>query len=75
MSRNATTMDYYWRTWNIPTHHWLVRHIYFPSLRAGYSKRTAAILVFLFSAVFHEVRRENFHCSSTDGAAASVLLY
>jgi diacylglycerol O-acyltransferase-1 len=52
---NATTMNYYWRTWNIPTHNWLVRHVYMPSLRHGLSKTTAAALVFLFSAIFHEL--------------------
>lgn len=51
---NATTMNYYWRTWNIPTHNWLVRHVYMPALRHGFSKSVAAALVFLFSAVFHE---------------------
>jgi len=55
--RNATTMDYYWRTWNIPTHHWLLRHIYFPALRHGFNRDLAAFLVFLFSAIFHEVRQ------------------
>lgn len=52
---NATTMDYYWRTWNIPTHHWLARHIYFPAIRHGMNKKLASLLVFLFSAVFHEL--------------------
>eukprot|EP01122_Echinamoeba_exundans_P010990 TRINITY_DN422_c0_g1_i3.p1 TRINITY_DN422_c0_g1~~TRINITY_DN422_c0_g1_i3.p1 ORF type:complete len:375 (+),score=51.26 TRINITY_DN422_c0_g1_i3:579-1703(+) len=52
---NATTMDYYWRTWNIPTHHWLARHIYFPAIRHGMNKKLASFLVFLFSAVFHEL--------------------
>jgi len=51
---NATTMGYYWRTWNIPTHNWLVRHVYMPALRHGCSKTVAGALVFLFSAVFHE---------------------
>jgi diacylglycerol O-acyltransferase-1 len=52
---NATSMNYYWRTWNIPTHNWLVRHVYMPALRHGCSKSMAAALVFLFSAVFHEL--------------------
>lgn len=51
---NATTMSYYWRTWNIPTHNWLVRHVYMPALRHGMSKRVSGILVFVFSAIFHE---------------------
>lgn len=52
---NATTMSYYWRTWNIPTHNWLLRHIYIPLIRHGYSKGFSEIIVFLFSAAFHEL--------------------
>ena len=51
---NATTFGSYWRLWNLPVHNWLVRHMYFPLLRKGYSKWQANFLVFLFSAVMHE---------------------
>ena len=52
---NASTIDEYWRLWNMPVHKWLVRHVYFPSLRLGMGKNGATAIVFLFSAVFHEL--------------------
>ncbi|KAG0610945.1 hypothetical protein M758_7G102600 [Ceratodon purpureus] len=35
---NAQTVEEYWRMWNMPVHKWMVRHIYFPSIRAGLPK-------------------------------------
>ena len=52
---NASTIDEYWRLWNMPVHKWLVRHVYFPSLRVGLGKAGATFVVFLLSAVFHEL--------------------
>lgn len=54
---NATTIEGYWRSWNMPVHRWMVRHIYFPIIRRGHSKGLAMTVVFFLSAVFHEVRR------------------
>mmetsp|Transcript_11100 Transcript_11100/g.18144 ORF Transcript_11100/g.18144 Transcript_11100/m.18144 type:complete len:735 (-) Transcript_11100:220-2424(-) len=51
---NARTIDEYWRTWNLPVHHWMIRHLYYPSIRLGVSKKSAVYLAFLFSAVMHE---------------------
>lgn len=51
---NARTIDEYWRTWNLPVHHWMIRHLYYPSIRLGVSKKIAVYLAFLFSAVMHE---------------------
>jgi len=51
---NATTVEDYWKRWNLPVHHWLVRHCYVPVLRAGFSKEVAMLVVFVVSAVFHE---------------------
>lgn len=39
----------------MPVHYWLVRHVYFPSVRMGMTKKGATFMVFLFSAVMHEV--------------------
>ena len=39
----------------MPVHKWLVRHVYFPSLRLGMGKGGATFVVFLFSAIFHEL--------------------
>jgi diacylglycerol O-acyltransferase-1 len=52
---NARTIDRYWRSWNLPVHHWMVRHVYYPLIRAGTGKTVAMFLVFLISAAFHEV--------------------
>lgn len=51
---NATTIDYFWRTWNIPVHRWLLRHVYKPLLYRGVSHYRAGLVVFVVSAVFHE---------------------
>ncbi|KAI4377800.1 hypothetical protein MLD38_015375 [Melastoma candidum] len=52
---NAKTVEEYWRMWNMPVHKWMVRHIYFPCLRNGIRKDVALHIVFLISAVFHEL--------------------
>ncbi|GMH13738.1 hypothetical protein Nepgr_015579 [Nepenthes gracilis] len=52
---NARTFEEYWRTWNMPVHKWMVRHIYFPCLRNGIPKGVAALIAFLISAIFHEL--------------------
>lgn len=52
---NASEVSAYWRLWNMPVHYWLVRHVYFPSVRIGLSKTGATFVVFFLSAVLHEV--------------------
>jgi len=52
---NSSTVEAYWRFWNQPVHYWLVRHLYFPCIRLGCSKVGAMLVVFLISAVVHEV--------------------
>ena len=52
---NATTVGEYWRLWNMPVHKWMLRHVYFPSTRAGLSRFTAGLLVFAVSGFFHEL--------------------
>ncbi|KAH9528268.1 Diacylglycerol O-acyltransferase 1 [Dermatophagoides farinae] len=51
---NAESLLYFWKNWNIPVHHWCVRHLYVPLLKRGYSKITVTTIVFLMSAIFHE---------------------
>jgi diacylglycerol O-acyltransferase-1 len=48
---NATTIEQYWRLWNIPVHKWLARHVYFPCMRAGFSRSGAMFVTFMFSAM------------------------
>ncbi|CAJ0960545.1 unnamed protein product, partial [Mesorhabditis belari] len=51
---NSESIQYFWKTWNIPVHRWALRHIYLPMVRNNYNKWLAALTVFFFSAVFHE---------------------
>ena len=52
---NSAEVSAYWRLWNAPVHYFLVRHVYFPCIRAGASKGLASFIVFFVSAVMHEV--------------------
>jgi hypothetical protein len=52
---NAKTVEEYWRMWNMPVHKWVIRHIYFPCIRNGFSKGVAILISFLVSAAFHEL--------------------
>lgn len=51
---NAETVTVFWKTWNIPVHRWALRHLHMPLIRNGFSKTTAALVVFIVSAIFHE---------------------
>lgn len=51
---NSSFIDEYWRNWNLPTHYWLMRHVYNPIRRKKINKFLCMALVFLFSALFHE---------------------
>ncbi|GAB1209188.1 hypothetical protein APSETT445_007956 [Aspergillus pseudonomiae] len=42
------------REWNIPVHHFLRRHVYFPS-KARFSQSVAMFITFLVSSVAHEL--------------------
>jgi len=52
---NSTTLDEYWRTWNLPVHYWLMRHLYFPLRRAGCTRYQSAALIFCLSGIGHEI--------------------
>mmetsp|Transcript_11370 Transcript_11370/g.31917 ORF Transcript_11370/g.31917 Transcript_11370/m.31917 type:complete len:527 (+) Transcript_11370:61-1641(+) len=52
---NSTTLEGFWRNWNLPVHQWLVQYVYKPCLRNGMGKNLAYLLVFFVSAVFHEL--------------------
>jgi len=52
---NSTSLAYYWRTWNMPVHAWMLIHVYAPILSHGYSKASAYFACFFVSAVFHEL--------------------
>jgi len=52
---NSTSLAYYWRTWNIPVHAWMLVHVYTPIVNSGRSKLVAYVGCFLVSAIFHEL--------------------
>lgn len=52
---NAKTVDEYWKSWNMPVHKWMIRHVYFPCLRKGISKEGAIVISFAISGIFHEL--------------------
>ena len=52
---NSSEVGAYWRLWNLPVHYWLIRHMYFPCIRLKMSRSSGTFVVFLFSAVMHEV--------------------
>lgn len=52
---NSTNFEEFNRLWNRPVHEFLLRHVYFESLRRLHvTKMTAIVLTFSFSAVMHE---------------------
>ena len=51
---NASTMDEFWRRWNLPVHRWCVKHIYVPFVESNYNKSSAMLAVFVTSAILHE---------------------
>ena len=51
---NASSMEEFWRWWNLPVHRWCVKHIYVPLVKNGFSKQNAMLAVFITSALLHE---------------------
>ena len=51
---NAGDLGEYWRKWNNPIHHFLIRHVYYPLRRRKVSGSTSLFVTFLVSAIFHE---------------------
>merc|ERR1712212_441232 len=51
---NATTMDEFWRRWNLPVRRWCVKHIYVPFVESEFNKSSAMLAVFVTSAILHE---------------------
>jgi len=56
---NAESMDVFWKKWNMPTHEWLTRHIYWSSRRrvVGHVRSpewVATWATFFASAIMHE---------------------
>eukprot|EP00727_Mastigamoeba_balamuthi_P012215 m51a1_g7616 hypothetical protein (542) ;mRNA; r:278996-281202 len=58
---NSSSLDVFWRRWNIPVHTWLLRHVYCASKRAATVEKLqwpdaiATWATFGFSAIMHEL--------------------
>jgi hypothetical protein len=53
---SATSIDAFWRLWNLPVHEWMLRHAYFETIHyAHFGKKYALFFTFLLSAVVHEI--------------------
>ncbi|RPA87862.1 hypothetical protein BJ508DRAFT_301083 [Ascobolus immersus RN42] len=52
---NAGSVGTYWSSWNRPVYLFMRRHIYAPLVGRGWSRQAAGFMVFLFSAILHEV--------------------
>lgn len=52
---NSRNISGYWKNWNLPVHNFLLRHLYYPLVNSGVPKGVATTVVFLFSALLHEV--------------------
>ena len=52
---NSTTLGYFWRSWNLPVHGWMVAHVYLPLTSRGWRKSSASLLIFFISALLHEL--------------------
>ena len=51
---NASSLEEFWRWWNLPVHRWCVKHIYVPLVKNKFSKSNAMLAVFITSALLHE---------------------
>jgi diacylglycerol O-acyltransferase-1 len=59
---NSESLDVYWRSWNLPVHNWLLRHVYAPTMRNVSSRLSpakkhlvAVLITFVISALAHEL--------------------
>ncbi len=51
---NCRDLADYWRLWNLPVHHWFVRHMHNPMIKRFFPQELSGTLVFLVSAIAHE---------------------
>jgi len=52
---NAESIGEYWTLWNMPVHHWMIRHVYIPIRSRSGSRYLGILASFFVSAIFHEV--------------------
>ncbi|OJJ50515.1 hypothetical protein ASPZODRAFT_11380 [Penicilliopsis zonata CBS 506.65] len=52
---NSSSVGVYWRTWNKPVYTFMKRHVFSPLVGRGWSPFAASTMVFLLSAILHEM--------------------
>lgn len=52
---NSSSLGAYWRSWNRPVYLFMKRHVYSPLVGRGWSPLAASGMVFLLSAILHEM--------------------
>ncbi|KKA18953.1 Diacylglycerol O-acyltransferase [Rasamsonia emersonii CBS 393.64] len=52
---NSWSVGMYWRSWNKPVYLFMKRHIFSPLVGRGWNPFAASVMVFIFSAVLHEL--------------------
>ncbi|KAJ2964686.1 hypothetical protein NQZ79_g463 [Umbelopsis isabellina] len=52
---NSNNLGTYWRLWNRPVYLFFKRHVYLPGVQRGFPPLAGQFLVFLISAILHEV--------------------
>lgn len=52
---NCESVGSYWKLWNKPVNNYFVRHLYIPLLKLGWPQFASSTMVFVVSAVLHEV--------------------
>lgn len=53
---NASSIEEYWRLWNLPAYNWIKRHLYHPLTKSyGLSSTLTFCLIFFVSAILHEI--------------------
>lgn len=52
---NCQSVGSYWKLWNKPVNNYFVRHLYIPMLKLGWPQFQSSVMVFVVSAVLHEI--------------------
>ncbi|KAA8652352.1 hypothetical protein EYZ11_008681 [Aspergillus tanneri] len=52
---NSSSLGAYWRSWNRPVYLFMKRHVFSPMVGRGYSPLAASTVVFIISALLHEL--------------------
>ncbi|KAL4778309.1 MBOAT, membrane-bound O-acyltransferase family-domain-containing protein [Aspergillus varians] len=52
---NSPSFGVYWRSWNRPVYMFMKRHVYMPLVTRGWNPIFASTMVFLISAILHEL--------------------